>query len=399
MSPMTKTTPGALTLPPARNARRSQAASLTCMVWAHFLNDGAAFYLPGILPAILTALHQPLAMVGVITAAMYLGQGLQPVTGILADQIGGQMFVIGGLTACSVAGALVGWAPNVGLLLILLLMAGLGSTIFHPQALAAVRSLTARRHGAGLAWFLIGGEIGRGVWPLFSSLIVVYLGLRNLWIMAVPTLLTLPFMLRLVPRLPPRGKRTPKIRWREHRKPFVILVAFSALRGLAIFGTVVFIPLLWKLRGGTLISGASIISTLLITGVIGQATGGVMADRSGRRVVLIGSSVAMLVLLPLLAVSQGPWLWIIAAPLGVAMFSTFSPTLLIGQDLFPENRALGSGIALGLSNALGAAGLLPLGWVLHHFGVAAIFGIFEAAVAGMFLTALLFRPQAHPAPH
>ena len=81
------------------------------------------------------------------------------------------------------------------------------------------------------------------------------------------------------------------------------------------------------------------------------------------------------------------------------MFSTFSPTLLIGQDLFPENRALGSGIALGLSNALGAAGLLPLGWVLHEFGVTAIFGIFEAAVAGMFLTALLFRPQVHPALH
>ncbi|MCL5945975.1 MAG: MFS transporter [Planctomycetes bacterium] len=383
--------------PPGKTSEtRQQLAGLMCMTWAHFLNDGAAFYLPGILPAILTALHEPLAMVGIIMAAIYLGQALQPLAGIVADKIGGKLFVIGGLAACSVAGAFVGLAPNIGILLILLLLTGLGSTIFHPQALAAVRSLTQRRHGAGLALFLIGGELGRGVWPLLTSLIVVYLGLHQLWIIALPTLMTLPLMIKLIPSLPPRRQSAPRIHWREHRRPFLVLVRFSAFRGLAVFGTIVFIPLMWKLRGGTLVSGASIISTLLITGVIGQATGGTLADHLGRRPVLVGSSAVMLMLLPLVAIVRGPWLWLVAALLGIAMFSTFSPTLLIGQDLFPENRALGSGIALGLSNALGAVGLLPLGWVLHVFGIYVIFGILTVSAALMLITSLTFTRHVHP---
>jgi FSR family fosmidomycin resistance protein-like MFS transporter len=378
---------------------RSRALSLVCMTWTHFLNDGAAFYLPGILPAILTALHQPLAMVGVIMAATYLGQALQPVAGILADKTGGKMFIVGGLTACSVAGAFVGLAPNVVILLALLLVSGLGSTIFHPQALAAVRSLTERRHGAGLSLFLIGGELGRGAWPLLTSLIVVYLGLHSLWIIALPTLLTLPLMLKVIPSLPARSQSAARIDWRAHRKPFLVLVSFSAFRGLAVFGTIVFIPLMWKLRGGALVSGASIISTLLITGVIGQATGGTVSDRFGRRPILVASSIVMLILLPLVVLADGPWLWIVAAILGIAMFSTFSPTLLIGQDMFPENRALGSGIALGLSNALGAAGLLPLGWVLHQFGISVVFGILTASAALMFVTSLAFTRKVHPSMH
>ena len=212
-------------------------------------------------------------------------------------------------------------------------------------------------------------------------------------------LVTLPFMIKLIPSLPARSQSAPKLHWREHRKPFLVLVSFSAFRGLAVFGTIVFIPLMWKLRGGALVSGASIISTLLITGVIGQATGGTVSDRFGRRPVLVGSSIVMLMLLPLVVIVHGPWLWIVAAILGIAMFSTFSPTLLIGQDMFPENRALGSGIALGLSNALGAAGLLPLGWVLHQFGINVVFEILTGSAALMFIMSLRFTPRVHPSMH
>lgn len=376
----------------ARHGRR-----LAVLAWSHFLNDGAAFYLPGILPAVLVALHQPVAMVGVITAAMYVGQALQPVTGIWADHTGGRSFVIGGLLTCSLAAALVGLAPNVWVLIALLLVSGLGSTTFHPQALAAVRSVTERRQAMGMATFLVGGELGRGAWPLITSLIVVHFGLHSLWLIAVPTVLSLPLIFRMMPRLPPRHATAGKIQWRQHKNPFLVLVGFSAFRGLVVFGTIVFIPLMWKLRGGALVSGASIISTLLITGVLGQLGGGTMADRFGRRHVVLGSSILLIFLVPLIVVAQGFLLWVVAALTGIAMFSTFASTLLVGQDIFPENRGLGSGIALGFSNALGALGLVPLGVVLRHFGIDAVFGILTASAVVMLGMALLFSKKVHPA--
>ncbi len=375
----------------------SGARGLICLAWAHFLNDGAAFYLPGILPAVLVALHQPLAMVGVITAALYIGQVFQPVAGMMADHIGGRSFVVFGLATCTGAAALIGLAPNVWTLLVLLLISGWGSAVFHPQALAAVRSLTERRHGGGLAVFLVGGEFGRGIWPLLTSLIVTRLGLAWLWLIVIPTLLSLPLITRLTPRLPPRSSTTEKIHWRAHRRPFFILVGFSAFRALVAFGTIVFIPIMWKLRGGALVSGAALISTLLIAGVIGQIGGGTAADRLGRRHVLIASAVLVVIFEPLLVISHGWLLWLLAALMGVAMFSTFSATLLIGQDIFPENRALGSGLALGFSNALGVTALLPLGWVLHRLGIEAVFAVLTLGAVMMLILTLGFSRKVHPA--
>lgn len=44
--------------------------------------------------------------------------------------------------------------------------------------------------------------------------------------------------------------------------------------------------------------------------------------------------------------------------------------MLVGQDIFAENPALGSGIALGLANALGAVMAFPLTYIAARSGAA-----------------------------
>ncbi len=369
------------------------------MSWSHFLNDGGAFFLPGILPAVIRHLHQPLFMVGPIVASIYIGQILQPLFGILADHFGGKLFVISGLVLCVGTASLIGLSPNVWILIGLVLLSGLGSTAYHPQALAAARSISGRRHAQGMAVFLVGGELGRGCWPLLASLIVVHLGLARLWLIAIPTAMTIPWLLRIVPTQPARPLSRGSISIRAHLKPFLILVGFSAFRNFAVFGAIAFIPIMWHLRGGSLIQGAGILTTLLVTGIIGQMAGGTAADKWGRRHVLMASSAAMLVLLPVLPHLGGAWLYIVAGLLGIACFSTYSSTLIIGQDIFPENRAMGSGIALGFSNAIGAIGLFPLGYVAATMGIDTVFNFLTIACVGMLLMSLTFTRRAHPAMH
>ncbi len=366
---------------------------------AHLLNDGAAFYLPAILPAVLTELHYSVRMAGVLVTTLYVGQALQPVAGIWADHVGGRWFVIIGLLMCTCGASLIGLSPNIWVLILLILLSGLGSTIFHPQALAAVRSLTHKRHGLGMSVFLVGGELGRGLWPTLTSLIVVGLGLPSLWLIALPTVALLPVLIRTTPRLPARHEGAPPIHWKAHRRPAMVLVMYSALRGVVCFGTIAFVPFLWKSRGGTLVSGASILTTLLVTGVVGQIAGGAIADRFGRRHLLMTSAVILALLTPLWPVATGVLLWVLAAVLGVAMFCTFSATLIIGQDIFVENKALGSGIALGFSNALGALCLAPLGLAAKAWGVNSIFYLLTGAAILMCGSSLLVSKRVHPAMH
>ncbi len=367
---------------PTRNS--SQLALLS---WAHFLNDGSANYLPGILPAILIALHEPVAAAGTLMAALLIGQALQPFTGSLSDRVGGRSVFIIGLAGSSIGGALLGFSHSVWLLVLFLFMIGIGNALFHPQALAIVRSVVKQnQQGLSLSGFLVGGELGRGVFPMLTSWIVVSLGLPYLWLMAIPTIITVPFLFRYSPSLPIRREAAPRIHWRSHMTPMLFLVGFAGLRSLMTYGVVTYMPVLWHESGGTLVTGASIITTVLVVGIIGNLAGGHLADRYGRRPMLVFSSLLSAILLPLMTTTTGPMLWLFAGLLGITLFSSAPVTVLIGQDTFPENRSLGSGIALGLANGIGALLVFASGQLIREVGIDGI--LWSIALCGGIATLL-----------
>jgi len=355
------------------------AGRLLGLTWAHLLNDGSANYLPGILPALLISLNEPVAMAGAFMASLILAQSLQPLSGYLADRLGGKSLIILGLAGSAIGGGLLGFAHNVWLGIALLAMIGVGNTLFHPQALAAVRSVAGSRHGLSMSVFLVGGELGRGLWPSVASALVVSHGLAALWVTAIPALFTLPLLSRWAPSLPARRAHLAHIDWRGKLRPLAALVGFGSLRSLTIFGAVTFIPILWHLRGGGLVAGASIITTLLVVGIVGNLAGGHLSDRLGYRGPLVVTSLAGALLIALLPMAAGVWLWVAAGVLGIAMFSSLPVTVLIGQSIFPENRALGSGVSLGATNALGSVGVLTLGFVAGKFGVDLVLYVLAAA--------------------
>ncbi|HZD66154.1 MAG TPA: MFS transporter [Acidimicrobiales bacterium] len=344
-------------------------APLLGMTWAHLLNDGAANYLPGVLPAVLVSLHAPVRLAGVLIAALTVGQALQPVVGWVADRIGGRSLVVTGLLLNSLGGGLLGFAHRMGVLITLLLLIGIGNSFFHPQALAGVRSMLAGRRGLLMAVFLVGGELGRGLWPTVASLVVVHLGLSGLWVVALPGILTVPLLFRWAPPLPPRSRQGQRRRGRHRAWPLSLLIAYRSARALTTYALVTFIPILWHLRGGTLVEGASVITTMLVVGVIGNLGGGHLADMLGRRPVLVASAIATAALIVPVVILQGAAMWLSAGLLGIAMFLTAPTTVLIGQDLFPENRSMGSGIALGLANGIGAVLVLVIGLLVTSNGV------------------------------
>ncbi len=349
--------------------------------WAHLLNDGAANYLPGVLPAVLVSLHDPVRMAGVLIAALTIGQAIQPVVGWLADRVGGRALVVTGLTVSSLGGGLFGVAHSNWLLVLLLLLVGLGNAMFHPPALAGVRSLVRGRHGFLTSAFLVGGELGRGVWPTAASLVVAHLGLDYLWLVGLPGLATVPLLAHVAPRLPAQAGPRHRVQWRLHTRPMAVLITYQSIRALATYALATFIPILWHLRGGSLVSGASIITVMLVVGVIGNLYGGHLADQVGRLSVLVASSVATAVLIVPIIYVHGAWMWVTAGPLGIALFLATSSTILIGQDIFPENRSMGSGMALGLANGIGALLVLAIGETVSNRDLTAPLWVIAAVTA------------------
>lgn len=392
-----------------RPALAQNDARLAGMTWAHMINDGATNYLPGVLPAILLDAHEPLGLAGSLIAALAIGQALQPLIGWISDRVGGRTILVTGFAMTSAGGALLGETHSLAVLLVLLLLIGVGTSLFHPQALAGVRSLTQGRRGLRTSFFLVGGELGRGLWPTFASLVVAHLGVGYLWIIGIPGVLTIGFLARWAPSHAPKPKPPSRAKTSAsaHSAPprvarrlsLSMLITYAGLRGFAIFGLVTFVPVLWHLRGDSLVSGALVITTILVVGIVGNLGGGHLTDRLGKRLVLVGSAAAVAALIVPMGYLQGPGVWIVAGVLGCVLFMTLSTTIMIGQDIFPESPSLGSGIALGLSNAIGALIVLVIGLFVHKSDIHVAFFAMAAASVLAMLAALFFPGRLMASDH
>ena len=324
--------------PPA-DCAPSQYGRLAALSWLDFLNDGSANYLPGVLPAVLLALHQSVALAGTVMAALLIGQALQVVSGWFADRIGGRWFILIGVVGSNVAAAIIGLAPNIWVLIPALVAIGVSNAMFHPQALAGARRLSGAQHGFGMALFLVGGEFGRGVWPLLASVVVVSWGLPYLGLLAVPALVSVALLWNRLPQQSPLDREAPPIVWRRHFAPMSALVGFSLLRALVMFGLVTYLPVLWHQRGHDLTQGASLIAVLLVVGIVGNIGGGHFGDRIGRRLVLFGSSLLGAILLAAFLLSGGLYQWILLGLLGINVFSSMPLCIIIGQDIYSRRIA------------------------------------------------------------
>jgi FSR family fosmidomycin resistance protein-like MFS transporter len=364
----------------------------------HFVNDGLSSFLPGVLPYLAAHRGVPLAWAGALMTALLIAQTAQPFAGLWADRLGGRRLVVWGPVLAAGATVALALLPSAAALVAALFLIGVGSTLFHPQAIAAARAVAAERAGTLMSVFLVGGELGRAVAPLAAGLVAVGLGVGRLWLLAVPLALTWPWVWRRVPSLPPRPRRAARLDLRGQRGRVAALVAYATLRALAIYGISTLVPLYWYERGGSLVTGAAFVTILIGIGIVGNLTGGLVADRWGRRPVLAGSAAATAALFTVFFHSHGVWLWPLLALTGVALFSTLPVTILVGQDAFPADPAFGSGVALGLANGLGAALNLPLTLLAGRWGVTAGFWAVVAALLACLPLVGPMRADLRPQP-
>jgi FSR family fosmidomycin resistance protein-like MFS transporter len=123
---------------------------------------------------------------------------------------------------------------------------------------------------------------------------------------------------------------------------------------------------------------------------LGNAFGGGLADRFGKRRVAITSlSLASLPLFMVGSVGFSWWL-LLFIPLGGALTgSVHSIIVVLAQRWLPSSMALASGLILGFMFSAGALGTLLSGFLADQWGLATIFhmnALIALAAAGLAFT-------------
>ena len=213
----------------------------------HLAVDFASGSVPALIPFLSDRFRLGYALAALLLLAVTVSSSLvQPLFGLWSDRRGALWLIPGGvmLAAVGVGGAAV--APVYPLVLVLVLAGGLGVAAFHPEGAKFAAYASGRKRASGMSYFNIGGNAGYALGAFVTGQLVVSLGLIGGLLAMVPVLVASIALARVLPHvsaLQPEAGGTGYRRGDDRRRAMALLGAVIALRSVAWFTLLAFVPL------------------------------------------------------------------------------------------------------------------------------------------------------------
>ncbi len=351
--------------------------------------------LPALLPFLVDKFNLSYTLAAVIMLASTASSSVvQPLFGHWSDRRGGIWLLPAGVAVAAVGIGLASSAQSYALVLVFVVLSGLGVAAYHPEASKFAAYASGRRRASGMSLFSIGGNVGFALGAVVATPLVLALGLSGGLLLAVPGLLAAAILIAVVPFLrgfAPENQAEARAGAGENRRgPLALLLAVISVRSIAWYGLITFVPL-WELHLGHSKGEASrLLALMLIAGGIGTIVAGPVADRLGRRPVLLASIAATPPLILVFVLVGGVPGAIALSLVGICVIGTFGVTMVMSQEYMPRNLGMASGLAIGLSVAPGGALAVALGALADSVDLrTALLVIAAVPVIAVVLTALL----------
>jgi FSR family fosmidomycin resistance protein-like MFS transporter len=367
------------------------------------------------------------------TIYVVAGSLTQPVFGYFADRLGPRWTAAGGILWMAIFFSLALITPGQAALW-LLILASFGSSAFHPagvmQATLRGRTHFSGRETTSAAYFFVFGQAGLFFGPFIGGPILDRFGPMGLLIfpfLALPvginaaqqlrkTISAVQFnvtalssgvaalqvpggaSLRVEPISKPSFDPGRSQLHKMTKTKLLLLVAFALLAAFQAWSQqnmITFVPKYLSDLGQSAGTYGVIAALFMGGSAVGNAVGGSLADRYGKRRVASIALVSASVPLYLVAtVGLSPWLYLLV-PLGGALTgATHSIIVVLAQRMIPSGMATASGLILGFMFSSGAVGTFLSGLLADAWGLIPVFHLTAGiALAAGFLAMLLREPS------
>ncbi|HXI96629.1 MAG TPA: MFS transporter, partial [Candidatus Acidoferrum sp.] len=346
---------------------------LLTLMLGHLTVDSYVGVIPVLYPILIGRFHLNLATVGLVSLA-YSGMAAvsQPLFGMLADRFGTRFT---GLALCwtALTFALVGFVTSFPLLLVLALASGLGSGAFHPLGALDVRALLPKwRRSAGMSIYVTAGTVGVAIGPLVGILLFGAFGIHGTGVLIVPGLITGGYLLwRMRGRIEKTVGSARNMSTAARTPVFALAVVIGVMmsRSWTVNVFQAFTPTWYKQLGYGPEFYGPLATTLVLASAVGTVGCGTLADRFGRRTVILATLVLSVPAILLYTAFPGPWAFGSAVLIGVLAASTAPLMLLMAQQLMADRAGLASGLVMGLGFVTGAVGIPINGAIADSIGL------------------------------
>lgn len=353
--------------------------TLTAVVFGHLSVDMQTGSLAVLLPLLLATFSLDYTSAALIMSFNSIVIALsQPLFGILGDQRQMRWLLYVGALLCGAAMISVLYLPSYWLVLAAVIASGIGSAMFHPEALSVVRAISGNKGATASSFFFFGGNLGFALGPLMIAWLTNRWGIGAAVWMIVPTIIGMVALLAQAGTINKPAYAVSIAAIQEklgkgrsvYTSLVLLLLALIAVHTTVLTGLKTFIPLYYgKFSELSLDQIALMVTVIAITGALGTLLGGFLAERIGRRNVILMASV--LVVGALFVFWQGSgWIQLLALALvGTFLSMPWPICVVMVQEAMPNNVGLASGLTLGLAYGVSGLAVAALGRMADVVGL------------------------------
>jgi FSR family fosmidomycin resistance protein-like MFS transporter len=332
----------------------------------HFATDFSNGALPAALPFLVTRFGLSYTEVGAVMLVSALASSLiQPLFGLWSDRRRAVWLLPAGVALSGIGMAAAAASGSYSLCVVLVGISGIGTAAYHPEGIKFANFVSGARRASGMSLFSIGGNMGVAVGAIVTAPLLLGLGRYGGLLLAVPSLVVAAMLvasMRYLERFhPDRASARRRVAGEDRPGALALLLGIVALRSVGWFGLLTFVPLWAIALGHSEAYGNNLLSLMLFAGGVGTLAAGPMADRLGRRPVLLASLVATPPLILLFVTAGGVLGAAALALVGVCVVGTFGVTAVMGQEYLPSRLGVASGAVSGFSIGLGGIAAVLLG--------------------------------------
>jgi FSR family fosmidomycin resistance protein-like MFS transporter len=348
---------------------------LMTLAGGHFTVDMYSGLLPVLYPVLTDRFDLDLKTVGLVALAYSGASSIsQPFFGWLADRYGTRFTALA-LAWSAILFATIGFAPNFEVLLLLATLAGLGSGAFHPfGAITASSVMDDQSRNTAMSVYSTGGTLGVAIGPMIGAVLFHVFGMRGTAVMLIPGLTIAIWLLFAMRSVSVQGTRSktyvpPAV---KHAIPFGlvgIIVAVMMLRMFPTIGLQNFIPLWYDDMGYGASYYGPLATVIVLSSAFGALGAGTLADKYGRRIVMLVTTALSIPAVWAFAEFPGHWAFVSGSAIGLLSGSTSPLMLVMAQQLMIGRAGVASGFILGLGFVAGAIGTPIFGAIGDAFGM------------------------------
>ncbi|NEZ44827.1 MFS transporter [Paenibacillus alvei] len=356
---------------------------LLAISFVHLFNDSIQAVIPAIFPILKSSMNLSYAQIGWVSFAINVTASLlQPVVGYAADRRPTPALLPIGMCFTFAGVLLLAYAPNYVLVLLAVVLVGLGSAAFHPEGMRVAHMAAGARKGLAQSIFQVGGNAGQSLAPMLTKWIFIPLGQSGaivFTIVAGAGIAVQTYIARWYRTMLDSGyafKKRHQARTMDPSKRnrviaativLVVLVFARSWYSAAIGSYYAFY--LMDAYHLTLDDAQIYIFLFLGAGAVGTFFGGPLADRFGRRNLILVSMLGTAPLALILPYLSLFWAGVVLALTGFILLSSFSVTVIYAQLLHPGNIGTVSGLITGFAFGMGGIGALALGYFIDTWGI------------------------------